>query len=405
MRKRIAYIIFTIFLLYGLNYTIFERVFFFNEVLSLLGILIFLYKGLTPKLTFKVPRVRLYHLVLCFLLLNLFHATISIATSTNFYYYFRSSVIFYSSFGFFLGFYLFQYFEGFIKMIKSYFLSYIVVFFIYPVEILLDRFSAAVFLPFLFKSTKILSIISLLVLTFIYAQRYASMTVSLIGIILIGIIMIPSYRAFKMLFFSGFTFALIIFLSFIPYYKLYKTNEYSLFGDIWNVRKDNVYLQIDPNSTWRAVFWYRVTTENFPENLLGIGFGTPILPYEEGKSTTASGHTDEYDAHVIGCHNTYITLSVRLGVCYLVLLLCFYGTIMKEYYNYNFYYRKRPFLMLCFWSFFIISIIGLFNLVLESPIYATIYWIVMGFVAQIMARRQAEFSKISIQNQNDKITN
>ncbi len=396
MRKRIAYIIFTIFLLYGLNYTIFERVFFFNEVLSLLGILIFLYKGLTPKLTFKVPRVRLYHLILWFLLLNSFHAIVSIATCTNFYYYFRSSVIFYSSFGFFLGFYLFQYFEGFITLIKSYFLSYIVIFFIYPVEILLDRFSAAVFLPFLFKSTKILSVIGLLVLTFIYAQRYASMTVSLIGIILIGIIMIPSYRMFKVLFFSGFMVIFLVFLNFIPYYKLAKTDTYNLFGDMLKVRENSKFLQIDPNSTWRLVFWYRVTTENFPENLIGIGFGTPILPYQEGAKTTESGQTDEHDAHVIGCHNTYITLTVRLGLGYLVLLLCFYGTIMKEYYNYNFYYCKRPFLMLCFWSFFTISIIGLFNLVLESPIYAVMYWILMGFMAQIMARRQAETQKPAI---------
>ena len=155
--------------------------------------------------------------------------------------------------------------------------------------------------------------------------------------------------------------------------------------------KTHKIFQLDYNSTWRAVFWYRVVVENYPKNLIGIGFGTPLIYYKTGAHTADSPHKDEYNAHVTGCHNTYLTLFVRLGIPFIVFIFVIYYKVM------DFYYSKRKLIREkneegIFWAFFIVTIIGLFNLFLETATAASIYWILLGFISKIIYNSTKEIN-------------
>jgi O-antigen ligase len=105
--------------------------------------------------------------------------------------------------------------------------------------------------------------------------------------------------------------------------------------------------------------------------------------------TAFSNYDDEYDIHVMGSHNTYLTVSSRLGLLYPVLLVLIYRLVFKEfYYWFGYHNYKRD--LLIFVSFFTVTIIGLFNLLLESPIYASLYWMLLGFVARAIEARKEE---------------
>jgi hypothetical protein len=380
--------IFVIFFLYGINNFIFERTFFFNEILSLIGFVFFLkYSFDFSNNSFYLPNSKIYRLVLVLIGLSAIHLIISFFTKTNMYFYFRNSVIFYSIFTFFIGYYSFHYLLNFIGKIRHILGTYVSYALIFPSIALMERFMGAVFFPFLFKRYNLISLIGIAILDIILAKRYESMTVVLVTIILIGIVILPNFFTFKAFVTIGLAAIIFIFSYFSSNFELYKTPPYSLFGNIEAVANSNKFLQLDGNSTWRAVFWYRLIKERFPENLIGIGFGTPLLDYKKGLDTVESEYNDEHDIHVSGCHNTYLTLSVRLGIIFLVTILIIFSTIFYEFYRYKNYYINNN-LYLLFISFFSVSIIGLFNLVLESPTGASLFWGLLGFLSSAIYQRK-----------------
>jgi hypothetical protein len=141
-------------------------------------------------------------------------------------------------------------------------------------------------------------------------------------------------------------------------------------------------LSLDVNTTWRLVLWKEVLVDNFPGNILGLGFGTPMMKYfpveDYNKLDTLP--------YVIGAHNSYIYLFGRLGIPYLFFLFSVYIKIFKEYFYYKTYYYSNK-TILIFFSFFAISIVALFNPTLESPVYASLYWILLGFLAKAIYNR------------------
>jgi hypothetical protein len=292
-------------------------------------------------------------------------------------------------FSFFVGFYLFTYQQAYFNKIRKLLGAFLTIVVTIGARLWLDRFSGSVFFPYMFKRAKIFSYVVLLLINIIYAITFESLTVLLITVILSVIVVIKKYYQFQLTaIIAGVSFfILVIFVS--PSLKLYKRGEYRLFGNTTAVMEDNVLLRIDPNSTWRLLFWYRVVIENFPQNIVGIGMGTPLLYYMPGHDTTESAFDDEHDIHVMGVHNSFLTLFVRLGVPFLFILLYIYIVIFKDYYSWRHYYQANNFILL-FLSFFTISVIGLFNLVLESPIYASLYWILLGFVARAIEFRKLE---------------
>ena len=152
---------------------------------------------------------------------------------------------------------------------------------------------------------------------------------------------------------------------------------------IYHVMRSNPLLNIDGNSTWRLVLWNQLLVDDFPANLFGLGFGTPALRYYPVEDY-AKLHTLPY---VLGGHNSYIYLFARLGLVYLFITLYIYGIVFKEYFYHKKYYFANN-RVLIFWSFFTMSIIALFNPALESPIYASAYWLLLGFTARSIYDRK-----------------
>jgi hypothetical protein len=343
-----------------------------------------------------IPNSKIFKLTLLLILLGIFHLLISLFFKTNLYFYLRNSVIVYSIFSFFIGFYSLPYLIKFVKTIKTLLWVYILYGLIFPSISILERFMAAVFFPFLFKRYNYISLTGIILLDVLLAKRYESMTVALVTFIIIIILLIQKYRTFKLFCIIGGLFIGSIFVYLSPNFKLYKSPPYNLYGNIKAVAQSNLLLQLDGNSTWRAVFWYRILIDRFPENILGIGFGTPLLEYKKGFDTVETENDDEHDIHVSGCHNTYLTLFLRMGIGFLVLIVLIFREVFKEFYSFKVYYLNNLNVLL-FISFFSVSVIGLFNLVLESPTGASLFWVLLGFIAAVINNRQKEINLIAQQ--------
>ncbi|KOY87073.1 hypothetical protein AD998_13805 [bacterium 336/3] len=395
-KKHIAYTILLMFFVYGLDNFIFERQFFFNEILSLLGVIFFAKEVLFKQQNgvIRIPTSPIYKLIVYTILLGCFHLLISIFTKTNWYFYFRSSVIFYSIFSFFVGFYLYPYLEGFIIKIRRLLILYMSYALIFPSILLLERFMGTVFFPFWFTNKRFISLILLVILDILLAIRYESLTVVIVTFLLLILIFIPNYTYFKAFSIAVTTCFLIFFIAFIPAFKKYETSHYSLFGSIRQVSDQHFLLRLDGNSTWRAVFWYRITVENFPQNVVGIGFGTPLLAYKKGADSVESDFDDEHDIHVMGCHNTYLTVATRMGILFWIFLIYMYRSVFKDFYKYRSYYNQNIGDYWLIISFLSVSIVGLFNLVLESPTGASLYWMGLGLVAQAIEKRKKSLEQV-----------
>ena len=128
LKRTITYTVFGIALCYIISPWFFEKVFFFNELLSAIGLFIFFYKRLT---IIKSP---IYVYVCLLIFLGICHGMISIFRMDQFYYYLRNSVIVYSMFTFFIGFFSLHYLGGFIAKIRQFLYYYIVVLLFLPIS-------------------------------------------------------------------------------------------------------------------------------------------------------------------------------------------------------------------------------------------------------------------------------
>jgi len=395
-KRHIIYGIFLMLFFYGVNSEIFERKFLFNEILSLIGIFIFLRESFRSKGKFKLPKSGLYRVMLAYLLLAGVHLILSIFWKTNWYFYLRNAVIFYAAFTFFLGFYYYEEAKAFYQKARWGMAAFFAFAFAFPrPSLLMDRYNATVFFPFLFFGRNLHHLLfwgGFLILCLVYTLTYVSSTIILTVMLLSLIMYLRYYFYLKTLFIVGFLGFLFFFISLMPALKLYRTGEYRLFGNVHYVYQQSKLLQVDYNSSWRLILWYRVSVERFPDNLFGLGYGTPLIEYKKGYDTAQSNHDDEHDAHVIGVHNTYLTTAVRLGVFYLFILYAIYHNAFKEYYKYRRYYIYTQDVLFML-GFFAVSIIGIFNLVIESPTVAALYWTFLGFVAKIIYNRKRVFQE------------
>lgn len=380
MRKAtIAYLIFTIAILYIISPWFFEKKLLFNEVLSAAGLSVLVWKRFrTGNDPVSVCMVLL--LVWCAV-----HALTSLGRMDHPYYYLRNFVIVYSMMAFFLGFFLLKYLGRFIKKVRALLQAFIGLFVLVPVPRLVERFGLAMLFPALFKKASGRWVgFLLVVINIIYGISYQSFTSVLVALFFVLLFISPGYRFFKQTVVVAFIAAAALFiylqpnLAKISYKFAFRTDN-----PIYNVMRSHPLLNIDGNSTWRLVLWNQLLVDDFPGNIFGKGFGTPVLKYYP---------VEDYDKleslpYVLGGHNSYIYLFARLGIVYVLLALYIYITIFKEYFYHKAWYFANN-QVFVFWSFFTISIIGMFNPVLESPIYASAYWMLLGFTARAIYDRK-----------------
>ena len=390
-KKKIAFIIFFVVLCYIISPWFFEKKLLFTELISAIGIFILLYKQ------FPIIKTPIYLYIVILILWGIVHGITSLLRMDSFYYYLRNTVIVSSMFSFFIGFYCLKYLEEFIIKIRNLLRYYVSFFLFMPVSYLFfERYGMATVFPSLFKNGKRLTTLTfLIILNFIYAVTYTSSTSFVLGIFYIFILFTPGYKFFKqtvvvaLVIFSFFFIVVQENLSLIkPGFSFY--DEYP----IKNVMSSNAILGLDPNNTWRLILWKQLIVDQFPNNLFGLGFGTPALTYYPVADFSKLSSLP----YVLGAHNSYIYLFSRLGIIYLLLVIPIYSRVFREYFYFKNYYKQNNSILL-FYSFFAISIISLFNPTLETPIFASSYWLLLGFVTRSIYNRQGSFNN-SIQSEN-----
>ena len=386
-KTTIAYLIFTIAVCYIITPWFFERNFFFNEILALTGLLVLGYKR------FKIGNDPISICVVLLLAWCILHLFTSIARQDSMYYYFRNSVITYSILAFFVGFYLLKYLSNYLSAIRRLLQYYIGLFvFIKAPTMLFERYGVSTLFPALFKNARYrLLPLLLIIMNIIYGFTYDSATALVIALFLFLLFISPGYKFFK----QTVTIMLIAFATLFIYLQpdlaliKYKFNPKNNEG-ISEVMQSNPLLAIDGNTTWRLVIWEQILVEKFPANIIGVGFGTPMLKYypiEDYKKLSTL-------PYVMGGHNSFIYLFGRLGLLYLLFIIPVYITVFREYFYYKqFYYSNNQ--VLIFWSFFSITVMAFFNPILESPVFASGYWMLLGLLARCIYNRKLSEKNLS----------
>lgn len=368
---------------------------FFNELLSLIGLCYFLSNSFDKNLRLKIPRNTIYVGVLLFLAMCCIYALISLPLKTNWYYYFRNLSIIYSVFSFFIGYHLYFKQFDYLKKLRTKIYGYALIAFGLRWDGLIDRNAYSFWFAVLQKNWKITSVLILIFLYVLYMFAYTSLTVLIILIFVLGVLYLKSYFQFKFIAAIGIIFFSILLYLAIPYLKLYHHGSYNLFGDVEYVYIQHPFFKIDKNSSWRLIFWYRTVIETFPQNLAGVGVGTPLLPYKSGVTTTDLIFDDEYIAHVIGTHNTFITIFTRFGIASILILFFIYRAVFRDFFNHKKFYLNNRNDASLFLGFITLTAVGLFNLLIESPTLASLYWISLGFVARAIHERRSAASALS----------
>lgn len=389
--KKTSFILLTI-TLYGVNYFLFERVFFFNELLSAIGLYYFIKHSFNKDFTkLEYPRSTIYKYVLLFILLCSFYAIVSLWLKTSWYYYFRNLSILYSVFGFFIGYYLYEEQFRFFSKIKGAIYGYALLCFAWGAPGIIDRNAYSFWFALLQKNWRLASVLLFVLLFILYVVSYTSLTVIIILMVVLGMrFFLRSYLQFKivvLVVMIGFS---VLFTQAIPFLKLYSYDDYALFGNVHYVYAHHPWFSIDHNSSWRLIFWYRTVIETFPQCLWGIGIGTPLLPYLPNVTTTELNFSDEYIAHVIGTHNTFITIIVRFGILSILLMGVIYRSVFREFFLFKKFYIANKNDLGLFLGFITLSTVGIFNLLLETPTLSVLYWVSLGFVAKAIYNRQTK---------------
>ena len=386
-KSSIANFIFLLATCYIITPLFFEKTFFFNEILAAIGF------GLLAYKRFKVGNDLVSVCVVVLLGWCAVHLLTSLVRKDSMYYYLRNSIIVYSIFAFYIGFYCLKYLDGFFGKIRSILRYYVVIFLFIPLPLrFYERFGVSMLFPALFRNSRYKLLPFLLVaMNIIYSYTYDSSTAFMIGIFLLLVYISPGYKFFKQCIVIIAIAATLLFIYLQPDLGLIK-NQFSTKNNkaIKEVMRSNPLLSIDANTTWRLVLWKQVITDHFPENVFGLGFGTPVVnyyPVEDYRKLSTL-------PYVMGAHNSFIYLFGRLGIIYIILALAIYTHIFREYFYYKSYYYSNNG-VLVFWSFFVISVITLFNPVLETPLFAAAYWILLGLTARCIYNRKLTADKLS----------
>jgi hypothetical protein len=377
-KTTIAYLIFTIALLYIVSPWFFEKELLFNEVLAGIGLLLFIRSH-------RIDRGTIGICMLLLLLLAAVHACTSLLRMDTLYYYFRNSVIFYSMFTYFIGYYLYKYLPGYITRTRPLLRKYIGIFLFVPnFRLLFERFGVSMLFPALFRRAAGKWVPLLLVaINIIYGFTYDSLTALVLAAFYLLLFISPGYKFFKQTMIIGLVLFAIVFIYLIPYLSII-SHHYNYYTDdaISEVRASNRLLRVDANNTWRLILWKQIIVDNFPKNLLGLGFGTPAITYFPIEDYTKIASLP----YLIGAHNSFIYLFGRLGFLFILLIVPIYRDIFREYfYQKAYYYANNG--ILIFWSFFAVTIVVSFNPALESPIFAGAYWLILGLTAACIRER------------------
>jgi hypothetical protein len=140
---------------------------------------------------------------------------------------------------------------------------------------------------------------------------------------------------------------------------------------------------------WRLMFWaYEFGTQVIHNLFFGIGFGTKLFDMTDFDAgfLIYSNPTDLNYEYTLGTHNSFMFILIRLGLVGLFPVLCIYAYFFKQINLYR--VLNDPLVATCGISYLFISLSALFNVVIESPLYASTYWILTGMFYQSVQKNK-----------------
>ncbi len=351
-----------------------ERIAYVNELFALYGFMIFLlhfkrYLISIDKLTLVISTLILY----CFFSIIFSYLFLDIG---NQYQFFRTTTFAYSIFSFFFGIELSKKYISKDRKLFFHKFSYVFVAINASFGGMISNFSV---IPFLFyHNKKFLSLILFFVLVTVLMKLGSTSFVILSASLLFYFVrrfgvskfIFNKYSILLLISFSIFGLYMIDF-----YYKDFYVEGYSIFSE-----------GMDNNTYWRIMYWAHMITENFVNNpVFGIGFGTPIFDINNQDLSFIThnrpGNITDLP-YVHGPHNSYLYALVRLGLVGFILLITINLIIFSRFVRCGGFGDSMASSL--FLAFLFINIFAVFNVVLESASYASIFWTLLGILHQYL---------------------
>lgn len=343
-----------------------EKLTYVNEIFSLLGLIIFVI--MTYKKILKHTLISTS--VIFFLIYGTVYLITSLTDLNHIYIYLRQFVLIYSTLGFFLGIILLDYLYTFSNKFA---ISAVPIFIL---SILFgNTIATPALFPIIFNKYKSKAMLINMAIFCLYIKHHEATTIVMM-ILFNVLILANTYKPLKRLLinptlvqasiFIFFTMMLLVDLYFNSFYLV----KYAFFNFHYN------------DTTWRLMFWSYSFWHNFINHpLFGIGFGTPIFDKHNLllhfiKQTNANKQL--IFPYVLGTHNFFIYILSRLGIFGIAPILLIYISIVSHIKKHSLSNLSYSLLT----SFLFISIGGLCNVVLPTPLYASTFWILLGSLYQ-----------------------
>jgi len=345
-----------------------------NEIFTIVGFMFFI-KYSTKYL--KPTQTLLSFSIIFFIIYGLIYIIISyifLKDGTS-YQYIRTLPLWYSTFSFFLGIEFYKEFEsGKIKLRFPYVIAVLAV-------ALGGRLSNQVIFPLLFINKKWRKGLIFFFLAAISVYKGGSTSYAILLIFIVSVI-IKNRKKTILFFLNKYVLVIIIGIGLYALYYIYNT-----FSDFYNVigltaNYDALGVDADRNALWRLMFWaYLFNIEILNKPLFGIGFGTKLfkLGLDETFFISKVNISDRNLEYTIGTHNSFFYILTRMGIVGFIPFMTSFIILIKNFIKLN---HNNNLLRSVFTSFIFISISALFNVILESPLYASIYWILAGMLYQ-----------------------
>lgn len=141
---------------------------------------------------------------------------------------------------------------------------------------------------------------------------------------------------------------------------------------------------VDNNITWRLMFWTYLFNEKFVHYpIFGIGFGSPLFDLTSIPKFITSDDGTRLTEFTLGTHNSFYFVAIRLGIIGFSLLLAFtikiYTIAFKTLNKVKNSQDKSVLIALILANLLFLNS-SLFNVVLESPLYALNYWFTLSLM-------------------------